>query len=226
MPTIQIPSLPSISSIDGDEQVPMRDALGDVKITLDQIAEYVKDNLTPAEVLALVLASNPQVNGLNANLLQGLSSSFLRDASNLNAGVVPDTRLPQGNFVQSWTPAGYFTLAGRLKTKITPTNNTFGNPALTFQAGWTDFVGENTNLVHDFHTPFTSGFGTENTPIIILTPECRSSEYPASFSAYQDSELTMILTRSSLSQFTCASHRLAGSLSDKVRAQYFAIGFM
>jgi hypothetical protein len=228
MPTTQIPDLPPILSIDGDELVPARDALGDVKITLDQVASFVKGELTPAETLAKVVAANPQVNGLNANLLQGLASTFFRNASNLNSGVVPDAQLPIGDHSWNWTSGGTYPAAGSLEGYIKFPRFLFGINIM-LQWGWTNFVPANTDLSISFNQPFSQGFSSENKPFVIVVPENRGSEWNGSVSSppnpSQNVELTMSVYHTTLTNFKCSSTRIGGALNDYVRGNWFAIGY-
>jgi len=52
---------------------------------------------TAADVLAKLLTVDGTGTGLDADLLDGLQASFLRNASNLNAGTVPTARLPSAS---------------------------------------------------------------------------------------------------------------------------------
>lgn len=229
MPTIQIPSLPPVSSIDGDEQIPMRDALGDVKVTLDQVSNFVKSELTPEETLAKVIASNPQANGLNANLLQGLAAPYFRNASNLNTGIVDPLRLPQGDHNYFWNIGGLYPQAGSLKGMLKLGDFIAGGSKIMIQWGWTNFVYANTDIQVPFYESFTGGWGTENKPLVMVVPECRGSEWngPTSSSAGPSAnvELTMAAYYTHLSFFKCSSTRIGGGLADTVRGNWIAIGY-
>ena len=219
-----IPDAPPVVSVDGPELFIARDDLGDVKITADQLASFVIGELTPAQALAKVIASSPEINGLDANLLQGLAASFFQNASNLSSGTVPDARLPQGEFNFSWASGGFYSNAGILKGFIKFSPHILGGNNLMIQAGWTSFVGENISQATNFLTPFTSGFGNEDVPIVFVTPQCRSSEYPTTLNTYQDIELGCRLKSVSKTSISTQSYRSSGHGADKVRANWLAIG--
>ena len=226
MPKTEITGLPDIGSVDGDELFPCRDALGDVKITLDQIATHTKDAITPAETLAHVIAANPETSGLNANLLQGLLASYFTNASNLNAGTVPNSNLPLGEFNTSWSSGGAYPAAGSLRGywKIPEFIAGIGN-RIMIQFGWTNFIGENEKLTTTYLTPFASGWGTENSPMLQVTPQCRSNSWPTEPSTIKfNVELDMRVASSTMSSFKVYPIRNSGGDPDKVRANWWAIG--
>ena len=222
MPTTEITGLPDIGSVDGDELFPCRDALGDVKITLDQIATHTKDAITPAETLAHVIAANPETSGLNANLLQGLLATYFTNAGNLASGTVPDLRLPLGEFNTSWSPGGAYPTAGSLRGywKIPEFVTGIGN-RIMIQFGWTNYIFDGQSTTTTYLTPFASGWGTDNTPSVNVTPQCRSSEYPSTAAPV---ELDIRCYESSLTSFKVRSIRTEGTLSDTVRANWWVIG--
>ncbi len=226
MAKTQIPNLPAGAGLDGTEIIPCRDGAGDAKYTVDQLADFVTSTLTPSEILALVIAASPQINGLNANLLQGQTASFFRDASNLNAGVVPNARLPQGSVSPTWTSGGLFPTEGSLKDAIKIPAFLLGGARYMIQHGWTNFMWENQRATITFKEPFAGGFGGTNRPNVFVTSHCRSSEYP-SLAPDPTAEAELIARLHgdpTLSGFTMVTRRLGGNLSDTVRANWWAIG--
>ena len=222
---IQITELPAISSIDGDELGILRDTTGDVKFTVDELTTYVLDQLTATDTLDLVKAANPEVNGLNANLLQGLAASFFQNASNLASGTVPDARLPGWLPSPSWTSGGAYPNAGSFKDYIRIPSFLLSGQSYMIQFGWTNFVPNNTTVNVTFRTPFVSGWGGENTPWVGVFPHCRSNEYPSELGADDSVELDMrVRGQPSLAGFTCASIRTQGTGTDYVRGVWIAIG--
>lgn len=220
-----IPDAPPVVSVDGPELFIARDDLGDVKITADQLASFVIDELTPAEALAKVMASSPQTNGLNANLLQGLAASFFQNASNLSSGTVPDARIPQGEFNFSWASGGYYLNAGVLKGYLKFAPHIFGGENVMIQAGWSSFIPNNTTTSVNFLTPFSSGFGNEDNPIVIQNGECRAEQYPTEIGNHFDIELGIRAYKVSKTGFKLRTYRVFGGNGyDTVRSHWIAIG--
>ena len=226
MAKIQISGLPAGAGLDGTEMLPTRDGAGDARYTVDQLADFVRGELTSAEILALVIAANPQINGLNANLLQGLAASYFRNATNLNAGTVADARLPQGSVSPTWASGGAYPADGSFKDAIKIPAFLLGGARYMIQHGWTNFMWENQRATITFKEPFAGGFGGTNRPNVFVTSHCRSSEYP-SLGPDPTSEAELI-TRlhgdPTLSGFTIVTRRLGGGLADTVRANWWAIG--
>lgn len=224
---IQITELPAISSIDGDELGILRDATGDVKFTVDEMTTYVLDQLTASDTLDLVKAANPEVNGLNANLLQGLAASFFQNASNLASGTVPDNRLPGWLPSPSWTSGGAYPNAGSFKDYIRIPSFLLSGQRYMIQFGWTNFVAENSAITVDFRTPFTSGWGGENNPLVLVSPECRANGWSGDTSAPQNKfnvELDARVWYTDLNKFKISTIRNEGYDPDRVRANWIAIG--
>lgn len=225
----QIPDLDPIGSpLTGLEQIAARgDSVEDVRVTMDELATFVKGELTPSEVLAQVIAANPQINGLDANLLQGFAASSFRNASLLSSGSIPSARLPQGEFDYSWSAgSGISGTEGSLRCfwKI-PLFVSNGSPSgIMLQFGWTPFVVANTALNVTFLRTFSSFLGDANMPLILLTPECRSlaATYPEEYTELDVRLDTIAKTRSS---FRCHTRRSSGRGDDYVRANWLAVGF-
>lgn len=217
-------------TLEGDELLLAEDATSDVNFPIDTLSDFVKDNLTPAETLAKVIASNPEVNGLNANLLQGLAASFFQNASNLTSGTIPDARLPFGEFNTSWSSGGVYPTAGSLRGywKI-PTFLT-GGVKIMIQFGWTNFIDPNTSpITVNFLQPFSQGWSTENKPLVGVWPECRGSEWNGGIPSFAGTganvEMDMRLWYSSLTQFKCSNIRTDGAGTDRVRGNWIALGY-
>lgn len=225
----QIPDLDPIGSpLTGPEQFAARgDSVEDLRVTSDEIATFVKGELTPSEILSLVISSNPQINGLDANLLQGFAASSFRDASNLSSGTIPSARLPQGEFDYSWSAgSGVSATEGSLRCfwKI-PLFVSNGSPSgIMLQFGWTNFALANTTLNVTFLRTFSSFLGNANMPLILLTPECRSFDANAP-AQYIEAEVRLDNATKTLSSFRCHTRRSGGSGSDYVRANWLAVGF-
>jgi hypothetical protein len=230
----QIPDLDPILTVDGNELVAARDTLGDVKVSLSQIAAFVEAGISPAEVLAKLVAASPQTNGLNANLLQGFLASHFLNASNLNAGTVPSPRLPQGSYGSDWVPGGAYPSIGTFRAywrmpRFAYGNNSEVGASLTFQVGWTNFVAANTLVTGNFLIPFTNGpafsAGGEDLPFMMVAPHVRSDQWPVVIPGISAVELSVGLISLSKTGFTIASNRNEGAGPDNVSAMWLAVGF-
>lgn len=220
-----IPDAPPVVSVDGPELFIARDDAGDVKITADQVSDFVLGELTPAAALAKVIAASPETNGLNANLLQGLAASFFQNASNLSSGTVPEARLPQGEFNFNWASGGFYSNAGILKGYLKFSPHIFGGQNVMIQAGWSGFIRMDGTISVNFLTPFSSGFGNEDNPIVLQSEECRAEQYPADLGNYFDTELEMRAYKVSKTGFKLRSFRPHGGTgNDTVRSHWLAIG--
>ncbi len=229
----QISDLDPILTVDGNELVAARDTLGDVKVSLSQIAAFVEAGISPAEVLAKLVAASPQTNGLNANFLQGFQASHFQNASNLIFGNVGELLLPPGSFGSDWVPGGAYPSVGTFRAYWRMPRFVYGNSgagaSLTFQFGWTNFVAANTVVTGNFLIPFTLGpafgAGGEDIPFMMVAPHNRSSEWPSVISNAAEVELTVGLSNVSKTGFRIATNRINGSLNDQVSAMWLAIGF-
>lgn len=226
----RIGDAPPIVELEGAEEfIATGTSDSDVHVTADQIADFTIDSLTPAETLAKVSAASPQTNGLNANFLQGLAASYFQNASNLSSGTVPDARLPQGEHNSTWSSGGIYPNAGSLKSYLKFDEIIPGGPKIMLQWGWTNFVNPSTDVSVTFNQPFSGGWGNENTPVVFLTPECRGSEWSGALSSFAGAganvEVTMSVYYTSLTFFKCSSFRMAGSGLDRVRGNWWAIGY-
>lgn len=185
----------------------------DYRATLQQLTDLVKSGMTAQEIMDLVLQVDTDTSGLNANFLQGLTSSFLRDAGNLNAGVVSNSRLPNGVSNQT-------TSSNRV---MLPTFLT-GGQRLMLQWGVTPYVADSVTTFLTFPAPFVWGIGTgvhANLPLLIVTPECLPD---AASAPWQNVELDIRATNVTLSGASLHTIRTAGSSGDQVRAHWFAVG--
>lgn len=226
MANVQIVDLPANGTLGGDELLIERDAIGDKKVTLDALTSFVKSELTPTEILNLVKAAAPESNGLDANLLQGLAASFFQNASNLISGTVDDNRLPLGEFNTSWSSGGAYPDAGNLRGywKIPEFVTGIGN-RIMIQFGYTNFIYAGNKITTTYLTPFASGWGTDNSPVPIITPQCRSNEWPTVTAGGGNVEMDIRLYGdATTSTFTVANIRTDGSGLDTVRANWIAIG--
>lgn len=223
---VQIVDLPAAGALEGDELLIERDASGDKKVTLDALTDFIKNELTPTEILDLVKAAAPESNGLNANLLQGLAASFFQNASNLTSGTVDDNLLPLGEFNYNWTSGGAYPSAGNLRAywKLPNFLTGVGNRTM-IQFGWTNFIGESEKVTTTYLTPFAGGWGGENSPVLIVTPQCRSNGWPIVPPTIKfNVELDIRATVSTTTSFTVYPIRNSGGDADKVRANWIAIG--
>lgn len=231
MSNVQIVDLPAAGTLEGDELLIERDASGDKKVTLDALTDFIKNELTPTEILDLVKAAAPESNGLNANLLQGLAASFFQNANNLNSGTVSSSRLPDSDYGSSYIAAGTYPNAGLVRNYIRVNEAYFGERIL-IQWGWTPFINENTSTTVNFPAAFASGWSSDNTPMVIVGPECRSSEYPSGNPTPENAvELNIAVISASLISFTANSIRIKGNnntmtpgVNDTVRANWIAFG--
>lgn len=83
-------------------------------------------NITAADVLATLLTVDGVGTGLDADLLQGQTAGFYRDAANLNAGIIPAARMPaHTGDVTSVAGATALTLA-----TVNATTGTFGSASV------------------------------------------------------------------------------------------------
>ena len=225
MEKTQIPNLPPISSLDGDEQIPLRDVTGDVRVTPDQLASFVLDKLTPEDVLNLVKFASPQINGLNSQFLGSFNSEYYLNAANLNTGTIRRDRLPQGEFSQTYSAGGQYPNSGTVRGVLKLDQFILGGPRIMVQMGWTPFIREWQSATINFKEPFVSGFSGENKPVLLVTPECRSNEYPGIKNDDTSVELDIRVRDVTLNGFTCASKRTSGSGTDTVSGHYIAIGY-
>lgn len=98
---VQLPSLSAaVSATDADLML-IRQGSQDKKLVLSILKDYILNggDFTAAEILALLLTVDGSGSGLDADLLDGQHGSFYQNASNLNAGTVPNARLNAANLL-------------------------------------------------------------------------------------------------------------------------------
>jgi hypothetical protein len=216
-------------TLDGDELLLAEDAASDVNFPIETLSDFVKDNLTPAETLAKVIASNPSLNGLNSNFLQGLTAAYFENASNLRSGTVPDARLPFGEFNTSWSSGGATHVnAGIFKAYWKIPQFIANGPKIMIQFGWSGFVGGANNIDVTFLQPFSGGWSNENKPWVGVFPECRRDGWSGTTSRpdpRENIEIDVRLWYTSLTSFKASTKRDYGGQSDLVRANWIAIGY-
>lgn len=226
---IRITELDPTTGIESTDQLPTSKGAQDLKITVDELLTYVKDNFTDAEILAKLLNVDTNTSTLNANFLQGLDANFFRNASNLLSGVVPDARLPGESTSPSWTVGGSLhTNAGQFKDYIRIPEFFLNGERYMIQFGWSFFTTHPATQTISFRTPFASGWGNENKPLVLVSPECRSSEWSGStsspFGAAANVELDMRVWYTDLNSFKVSTIRTSGADADRVRANWIAFG--
>lgn len=221
---IEIAGIPDSSGVSNTDQFVTRKGSGDVKATATQVSSYVLGNLSDQDVMDKLLNVDGDLSGLNANFLQGLTSAYLRNASNLNAGTVPNARLPQGTLDVYFTPQGSIHQDAGLLRCVLKLPNFIAGVNLMIQFGHSRFTTANTTLTVTFPEAFASGFTNENTPWVNLSPENRSDQWPSVPVPEQAIELRCQLYSTSLTNIRMATHRVRGSNSDYVRGNYIAIG--
>lgn len=222
---IKLPQLDPTTGLDNSDVVLTTKGSQDYKATLAELVSHIKDNITPAEILTMLLQVDGDNAGINATTLQGLLPSFFRNASNLNSGTVPNSRLPSGDNQLSFVQGGEYN-AGRNQLTLNFPNFMLGIN-LRVIVGWSFFVTTNSNITINFDQPFTQGFGTENTPIVIGVPECRSGVWNGTVSKAfnpENIELDARLWYSDLSKAIFSTMRHGGFGGDRVRVNYMAIG--
>lgn len=232
MPDIQISGLNPTPGLAGTDQFATKKGAEDFRATLDQISQYIIDNDLDAQtILDRLKTVDTDTSGLNANFLQGLTSSYFRNASNLNAGIVPDLRLPQGSLTENFIAGGNWG-TGRNGIAIPFPSFITGGVRLLVQFGYSNYTFDGGTITITFPQAFASGWGSDNKPLVILSPECRrdlsgGSPWNNDSSAgdgRQNIELDMRLWYSDLTKARCSSIRTRGSEGDTVRANWLAIG--
>lgn len=229
MAGVRITELDPTTGLEGTDQIATSKGAEDYNATITNVLDYVKTNFTPAEILAKLVTVDGVGSGLDSDLLQGLAASYFLNAGNLNAGTVPDARLPSTTTNPQYTAgSGTHAAAGSYKDYIQIPEFLLGGQRYMIQFGWGNFVTEGSTQTITYRTPFASGFGAENKPLVILSPECRSSEWNGSIAApggaAANVELDMKLWYSDLTAIKVSVIRNAGALTDYVRANWIAIG--
>ena len=231
MPDIQINELNPTTGVEATDQFATKKGAEDFRTSVQQISDYIlQNNLDAQTLLNLILTVDTDGSGLNATTLQGFTPANFRNANNLNAGVVPNARLPQGTFSENFIAGGNWG-TGRNNLVLRVPDFIFGI-RLMVQVGYSNYIGNNGNIVVSFSQPFSSGFGSDNKPIVLITPECRkdlsggtpwngpNSDNPAT----RNVELDCRLWYSDLTQFRASTIRTGGSENDTARANWIAIG--
>jgi len=94
------------------------------------------------QLLAAIKTVDGSGSGLDADTLDDLDSSYFRDASNLNAGTVPDARLPASAFVDTTYSAGSgLTFTGNVINVDNPFNPSGNYASLRARGTTKDDVG-------------------------------------------------------------------------------------
>lgn len=225
MADIQISGLPDTSGLSSTDFLATKKGSDDLKATLQQVIDLVKDEITAEEILQKLLTVDTDTSGLNTNTLQGNTASFFTNASNLISGIVSNSRLPNGSYNENFVGGGAFgTGRNSIWWKI-PSFLT-GGTRLMVQFGYTNYISNNGQVLTTFPLSFSSGFGNENDPIVFVTPECRADGYAGVSDLLRDRdvELDIRLYYKDLTRFRCNAIRTTGSNSDYVRAMWLAIG--
>lgn len=219
--TKQISELPATSGIEDTDLIATKKGSNDFKATIAQLVALTQGSFPAADILSLLQTVDSDSSGLNANYLQSKDAAFFRNASNLNAGVVPNTQLPNGSMTSS-------VVSTSAKHYVQFPTFMFGLERIMIQFGVTDYVLSDRDISVTFPVPFASGLTFTSEPIVLLTPQCKSSEYNGSVSSHAgpdaNVELDVRLWYTSLSSFKASSIRTTGGNSDYVRANWIAIG--
>lgn len=231
MPDIQINELNPTTGVEATDQFATKKGAEDFRTSVQQISDYIlQNNLDAQTLLDLIKTVDSDTSGLNANTLQGQVASFFRNASNLNAGTVADARLPQGTFSENFVAGGNWG-TGRNNLVLRVPEFIFG-VRLLIQIGYSNYTGSSGNIFVTFSQPFASGFGSDNKPIVLITPECRRNltggnpwnGATSESRPFANVEIDCRLWYSDLTQFRASTIRTTGSDGDTARANWIAIG--
>lgn len=197
----------------------------DYKEDWGNIAEWILEKLSPQDISDLLeQLGGSLVPTLNANTLEGATRQFLQNANNLNAGTVPNARLPTGS---NYKIEQEGSLIGDYKHSIVIPQFLTGE-RLIIKWGRTLFHAADTTFTIGFPGAFPRGFGQEDLPFIIVSPFCRSNSYDGSavgnLPARQLAEVDARPWYCDKNQIRCSAVRTHGSGFDMVAAHWLAIG--
>lgn len=218
--TKQINELPATTGIEVTDLLATKKGTDDYKVTITQLADLIRGGIAAADMMSLIQTLDSDTSGLNANFLQGNTSSYFTNASNLATGTVANARLPNGSFTSS-------VLTTSSKNYVQFPIFMFGLQRIMIQFGVTDYYRADRSVTVTFPVPFSSGFTDEVEPIVLLSPQCKRNGWSGatgSSSPTADVEADIRLWYADLSQFKASSIRTTGSEADTVRANWLAIG--
>jgi len=218
--TKQISELPATPGLVTTDLIATKQGTTDYRATIDQLGTLIRSGITAADIMAMVQTLDTNSSGLNANFLQGNSSDYFVNASNLASGTTPNARLPNGTFTSS-------VLTTSSKNYIQFPTFIFGLNRIMIQFGVTDYYTESRDIVTTFPVAFASGLTNANEPILIVTPQCKRDGWSGATgnsTPYFNVELDVRPWYVSLSQFKASTIRTSRSGSDTVRANWIAIG--
>jgi hypothetical protein len=223
MANIEISGLPATAGLATTDQFPTKKGTLDYRANLGQLVTLVTDNFTAAELLTLLLTVDSDSSTLNSNFLQGATKAFFTSASNLNAGTVPDARLPNQTITTSGGINDYnepFSVAIPLPAFM------FGGTKVMVQAGLTEQYLSNTDFTITYPIPFTGGFGysylNDASPIFLVTPYGITVD--ANPAPSERVEVGVGVYKTTLSYANCSTYRRSGKSYDYAKAFWFAIG--
>jgi hypothetical protein len=92
---ITLPSLPAAATVNLSDLMLVRQGSQDKKATLQVLKDLLLNNrsFTGQDILELLAPVDGAGSGLDADLLDGQHGAFYQNASNLNAGIIPQARL-------------------------------------------------------------------------------------------------------------------------------------
>jgi len=220
----EINELPATPGVINSDLLATKKGSTDYRATIGQLAATVLSNLSAQDVMDLVQMVDDNNSGLNSNFLQGATRAFLQNASNLNAGTVPNARLPNGSMqVGSWSDRI------ELPTFLT------GGLRVMVQYGYTVGYPVNASANLTFSKAFVGGIGVtgSNTPVIVVSPQVfpPSGTSSGAVSVGLDIRPTNVtLTGCTLHTIQSGNMNLTGTQTAfwlnnaMVRAHWFAIG--
>jgi hypothetical protein len=92
-PNIQLPSLPAAVSASLTDLLLARQGSVDKKLTVQLLQNLIHNNFSANDILTKLLTVDGSGSNLDADKLDGQEGEFYRNASNLNAGTIPQAQL-------------------------------------------------------------------------------------------------------------------------------------
>lgn len=217
---IKIPQLDPTPGIQDTDLLVTAQGSSDYKATFSELLSYVKENITPAEILQMLLQVDVNGSGINATTLDGVSLSQLTDARSLISGIIPEERLPSGDLSSDFKPGA--------------AQHTFDLPEFIFNkririvVGSTAFYPQDRYITVAFEKPFVSGVSfLSPLPTVICSPECRRDGWNGDIRSgvpFTEVELEAKVWNITTNKVEFATYRENGSKSDVVKVHYMAWG--
>lgn len=220
---LEISQLPATPGVALTDLLASKKSTNDYKVTVQQVADLVLNQLTASQIITLFNTQDGSGSGTDSDLLDGQQGSYYLNRSN-HTGNIPSGALPSGLFSENFVAGGNLS-TGRNNIVLRFPNFIFGENIMV-QFGYSNYYTSGQTYTVNFSQAFASGFGSDDKPIVILSPECRRDGWNGTISGKggQNIELRTRLWYASKTQFRATADRDEGSGTDYVRANYIAIG--